>query len=280
MVIILHHIKRLWHAALRTLVPLILCTLGAAANAQDAAAISQGFQTQEPGLVTGAMVSFSVGHQGVVQLADVSNANQLAGVVGDKPLIEIKSTNNKEVQVVTSGITPVLVSDINGDVKSGDKITPSPLEGVGMKAVTSAQVVGTAQTDFSNIHTVQKAITDRSGKPQTVHTGLLPVQINVTYYSPDDKKTLLPPFLQQIAFSIAGGRTVSTGRILGSSLALLLGFVSIATLLYSSVRSSIIAIGRNPLSEGAVHKSLVEVGVTAIGILLVMIIAIYLILRT
>jgi len=68
--------------------------------------------------------------------------------------------------------------------------------------------------------------------------------------------------------------------VLLAVIVLLLAFISIAVLLYSAVKSSIISIGRNPLSEGAVRKSLLQVGLTIIGILLITLITIYLILIT
>jgi hypothetical protein len=257
----------------------LLC-VGAYAQAQNTAAISQGFQTNEPDISPGAVVSLEVENQGRVQLANTSRVDKLVGVVGDRPLIAL-SNSTSETQVVTSGITQALVSNINGEVKAGDKITASPINGVGMKATTSTQVVGTSQEDFGNIQTKEFSITDRDGKSQVVRSGLLPIQVNVTYYIPPEDKqaSFLPPFLRQIANSIAG-KEVPVLRVLVSLLVLLLGFVSTGVILYSSVQSSIISIGRNPLSEGAIHKSLLQVGGTSIGILLVMVITIYLILAT
>lgn len=249
------------------------------ANAESTAAISQGFKTTETDLATGALVSLTSGSQSTIQLSNTERVNQLIGVIGDKPLIEL-SNNDKEAQVVISGTTAALVSDINGDVKTGDKITASPINGVGMRADKSALVVGTAQVDLNSVQTTSRTVNDKQGKPQIVRVGALPIQINVTYYmAPEDKNTFLPPFLQSLANSVAG-KDVSPVRVLVSSLVLVFGFLSIAVLLYSSIRSSIISIGRNPLSEGAVRKSLFEVGATALGILLVMLIAIYLVLST
>lgn len=251
----------------------------AAQYAQNGGAISQGFQTNEANLSPGALVSLEAQNQARIQLANTNRTDQLVGVVGDKPLLEL-STNAAEVQVVTSGVTSTLVSNINGDIKAGDKVTTSPINGVGMRATKSTEIVGTAQQDFSNISTNEFTLTDRDGKSQVVRTGLLPVQINVTYYAvTQEEKSFLPVFLQQIANSVAG-RDVSVARILISLLVLMLGFVSTGVILYSSVQSSIISIGRNPLSERAVHKSLIQVGATATGILLIMVIAIYLILTT
>lgn len=249
------------------------------AQNNDAAAISQGFTTSESDIAVGAVVGFTPNSQSSIQLSNTDRVTQMVGVVGNKPLIEL-SENGKEVQVVISGATQTLVSDINGDVKAGDKITASPINGVGMKAVDSSLVVGTAQSDLSKVKTTTKSVKDKQGQSVDVKVGLMPVQINVTYYvAPDEQKTFLPPFLQALANSVAG-KDVSPVRVIVSSVVLVFGFIAIAVLLYSSTRSSIISIGRNPLSEGAVRKSLFEVGATALGILLVMLIAIYLVLTT
>lgn len=261
------------------MVPVLALYSFSVAQAESTAAISQGFKTAEADLATGALVSLTSGSQSTVQLSNTDRVNQLIGVIGDRPLIEL-SNNDKEVQVVISGTTLTLVSDINGDIKSGDKITASPINGVGMKANASSLVVGTAQDDLAKVSTTTRSINDKRGQPQSVKVGAVPVSVNVTYYvAPEDKNSFLPPFLQSLANTVAG-KEVSAVRVLISSLVLIFGFVSIAVLLYSSIRSSIISIGRNPLSEGAVRKSLFEVGATALGILLVMLIAIYLVLTT
>jgi hypothetical protein len=261
------------------LAPIISLFILLPAGAESTAAISQGFKTNETDLAAGALVSLTSGSQSTIQLSNTDRVNQLIGVIGDKPLIEL-SNSDKEAQVVISGTTLALVSDINGDVKSGDRITASPINGVGMRANTSALVVGTAQSDLNTVTTTTRSINDKQGKAQNVKVGAIPIQINVTYYvAPEDKNAFLPPFLQSLANSVAG-KDVSPVRVLVSSLVLVFGFLSIAVLLYSSIRSSIISIGRNPLSEGAVRKSLFEVGATALGILLVMLIAIYLVLST
>ena len=261
------------------MVPVLGLYSFAAVQAESTAAISQGFKTEEADLAAGALVSLTSDSQSTVQLSNTDRVNQLIGVIGDRPLIEL-SNNDKEVQVVISGTTLTLVSDINGEIKSGDKITASPINGVGMKANASSLVVGTAQDDLGSTNTTTKSINDKRGQPQSVKVGAVPVSVNVTYYvAPEDKNSFLPPFLQSLANTVAG-KEVSAVRVLISSLVLIFGFVSIAVLLYSSIRSSIISIGRNPLSEGAVRKSLFEVGATALGILLVMLIAIYLVLTT
>ncbi len=256
---------------------LLAAVLSVNAYAQTTAAIAQGFQTTETNLAPGALVSLQPGNPNSVELANTERISQLVGAIGEKPLLEL-SDNTKQVQVVTSGLTATLVSDINGDIKTGDKITASPVNGVGMKATTAIEVVGTAQADLNSVTTSTQAVTDKSGKTQTVKVGTIPVQISVTFYQPDSN-SILPLFLQNFANSIAG-RDVAVVRVVLAALILLLAFVSIAVLLYSAVKSSIISIGRNPLSEIAVRKGLLQVGLTIIGILLITLITIYLILIT
>ncbi|MGH7196853.1 MAG: hypothetical protein ACREGJ_03780 [Candidatus Saccharimonadales bacterium] len=258
---------------------ILLCVTNVPLKAEGRGAIAQGFQTSETDVATGALMSLKPGSPNTVELGNIERTDQLIGVVAEKPLIEL-SQDSKSVQVVTGGLTLALVSDINGEVKTGDKITASPIAGVGMKATDSIQIVGTAQADLSGAKPTERTITDREGRQQLVRVGLIPVQVNVTFYaSPDDRSTFLPGFLQDFANNIAGHQ-VSPVRVLIAAGALVLAFASILALLYSAVKSSIISIGRNPLSEVAVRKGLLEVGLTIIGILLLTLIAIYLILTT
>lgn len=242
------------------------------------AAISQGF-TVEGEVTPGAIVSFSEkSKSGAVKIANRDNADRIVGVVSNKPLLEL-SGGAQQTQVVIGGTAMVLVSNINGDIKYGDKITVSPIGGVGMVATTSGLIVGTASKDFTNVEQVREhKVRDLKGHMRTVKIGLLPVQVNVSYYrAPEDDQTVLPSFLQQFVNAVAG-RPVGLIRSLIALLLLVAGFGSVAVLTYASVRSSIISIGRNPLSAPAVHRSLLEVGLMGGGILLVMVIAVYLVL--
>lgn len=248
------------------------------ARADGASGISQSFQTSETNAIPGAIMSLKPGSPSTVELANDTRAEQLVGIMALRPLIELNS--DKQIQVVTGGVTNALVSDISGEVKSGDKITASPVDGVGMKAVRSAPTVGTAQADLKKVKTTERFITDQDGKIHVVHVGMIPIQVNVSFYAaPEDRMSFLPPFLQNFANALSG-RQVSPVRVMVSTVALVLAFVSIAVLLYASIKSSIISIGRNPLSEAAVRKSLLEVALTIVGILLLTVIAIYLILTT
>ena len=247
-------------------------------TAEGAAAIAQGFKTTETNLVRGALMSLKPGNNNNVELANTDRVQRLVGIIGNDSLVELSKTDDTTL-VVTSGITMTLVSDANGTISSGDKITASPIDGVGMRAVNSALTVGTAQASLTSVTTQTRSITKTDGSQAEIHIGLIPVQVNVTYYLSPNENTFLPVFLQDFANAV-GGKEVSPVRVIIAALILLLAFISIAVLLYSTVKSSIISIGRNPLSEKAVRKSIFQIGFTVLGILLLTLITIYLILTT
>ena len=252
-------------------------TLASAAT-NNTAAISQGFLVQ--GEVTpGTIVSFTKDKESsTVGTANTDNVDRLVGVIGGKQLVELAGNDN-QTQVVTNGSILTFVSNINGDIKIGDKITASPLSGVGMKAIEATRIVGTAQQDFSDaVQVTDQNVTDADGKPQTVKIGLLQVQVGVTHYQPvEANKSFLPEPIQRFAETVVG-RSVDPIRVLVALAILFAGFGGVAILLYSSVRSSIISIGRNPLAAKAVHRSLIEVGLTTFGVLLLTVITVYLVL--
>lgn len=249
------------------------------ANLQ-AAAIAQGFETTDKNIVPGALVSLKPGDPGKVELSNTERADRLIGVVSENPLIELSNDKSNTIQVVTGGVTGVLVSDVEGELKTGDKISPSPINGIGMRNTGSGMIVGTAQADLSSVKTSEHFITDSTGKVHTVHIGTIPIQVNVTFFAPPSERIdYVPGFLQDIANTVAG-KNVTPVRVLAALVVLLVAFVSIAVLLYASVKSSIVSIGRNPLSESSVRKGLLQIGATILAILLFTLITIYLVLTT
>lgn len=256
-----------------------ILVVGTNIPAAGAPAISQNFQASGDNLTAGTLVSLTAGSPNTVEPSTSTRVADIVGVVADSPLIELGEEMGS-AQVVTSGVTHALVSNINGDIESGDKITASPITGVGMKVSEPTLIMGTAQASLESVEASTRTITDRDGNEQSVKVGLVPLDVSVTFYAATaTQQELVPPFVQDIAETIAG-KPVSPVKVIASILVLLLALISVMVLLYSSVRSSIISIGRNPLSEKAVHKSLIEVGIVVIGILLLTSITIYLILVT
>ncbi|HSX17544.1 MAG TPA: hypothetical protein VLH86_05600 [Patescibacteria group bacterium] len=251
---------------------------GVAAHAQTgSSAIAQGFSadSSKGDIVAGALVSFTTGDAKQVELATSESASLLAGVVDSDPFVAI-SGSGQEVQVVLNGTTNVLVSDINGDIHAGDKITISPIAGTGMLATADSQVVGTAESDFDAAAAQTRTVTDSHGKEHTVHIGSIPLQVGVSYYQAPGSN-FLPPFVQNLANSLAG-RPVSFIRVLLCGALLLIGFVSIGILVYASVRSAMTSIGRNPLAAGAIKKGMYQMIAIAAGLLGGTLLASYLLL--
>ena len=256
---------------------LISLGFGHAARAESGTAVSQGFQgdTSNSALVAGAVVSLAGDGSTVVKPATVQTASSLLGVVNSRAVLALSGTGN-QVQVVIAGNTPTLVSDINGTIEAGDKITSSPISGVGMKATTDTEIVGIAQQNFDAANAKSQTITDRGGKPHTIHIGTISAQINIAYYVAPSS-SVLPPFLQGLANSIAG-KPVSVVRILIACMLLLLASLGIFILLHTSIRSGIISIGRNPLAAHAINKGLATVGLTTLLILAFALVTTYVIL--
>jgi hypothetical protein len=244
----------------------------------DGAAIAQGFQVsgEADDFAVGALVSTLERDGKTVELASPHSAVRLVGVVSKEPVVAITGEDDT-IEAAVSGTALVLVSDINGEIKAGDKITASPIKGVGMKATADGQIAGTAQSDFQTSGASTQEIQDATGGRHTVHVGHIAMQIDVTYHIVQGSG-LLPPFLQQFANSVAG-KQVSLVRILFATVLLLLAVAGIFVLMYSAGRSSISSIGRNPLAEGAVRQGLISMGIISLLILVVTLVAAYLILR-
>ncbi len=245
--------------------------------AQSNQTIAQAYQIEGDSntFIAGALVYIKQDDTQTVGLATKDTANQLLGVVDTNPLLAISAVGAK-VQVVVGGNANALVSDINGAIKSGDSIAPSPIPGVGMLATSNTKILGTAQSDFDITKGETKAIPDNSGTPHDIHIGYVPVQIGVTYYQPVGS-SFLPPFIQDVANSIAG-RPVALVRVLLGTIIALFGMASIAIFIYSSVRSAMVSLGRNPLAARNIRKSIYQVAGMAAAFLVATLLISYLII--
>jgi hypothetical protein len=257
---------------------IVVSVVAVPAFAQDAgrAAISRGFSTRDTGLVNAALVSTLANNPSEVKLAESASKSRLAGVVSSTALLKLLPEETADVQVILNGTALVLVSDINGGIRSGDKITVSPIKGVGMLATGDGQIVGTARGSFDIKTAKEQSVTDRGGDRRTIHIGSVPVEIGVAYYAAPTSQ-FVPPFFQSLANTIAG-RPVSLARILLSLVLMLLAFLSISILLFTSVRASIVSLGRNPLAAGAIHRGLLSIVFITLLIVAFTLIAMYLIL--
>jgi len=248
------------------------------ANTYALGAVAQAFTTSDTSLVPGTIVSINPGSANVIEKATSSNTPQLLGVTASNPLVALGG-DSKQVQVVISGLTPTLVSNINGNIHIGDKITASPIKGVGMKAVSSTEIVGTAETSLNDAAMSTQTIADKSGKRMKIEVGLIGAQINVSYYAAPQGKfnAIVPTFLVNVGAAVAG-KSVSPLRVLIGFSGLLIGFVIVGIMVQAGVRAGMISLGRNPLASKVLRRSLVDVLATSLALLGITVIVFYLIL--
>ena len=240
--------------------------------------LSQSYTSTEA-LPLNSIVSLQNNTSDKVILAASNNVDNLLGIVvnADNSSLSITNGKDNEVQVATTGSLEILVSTINGNIAQGDYITASPISGVGMKATSNVRVIGIAQGDLNEKNGSSETYNDKDGHKQTVLLGQVPVLVNVSNYFKQPDKTLIPSAVQTIANALAG-RSVSTVPILISAGVFLVTIIVAVSIIFSMVRSSIISVGRNPLSQSAIYRDLIQMSALVLGILAVGFVAIYLIL--
>jgi len=264
----------------RTWAAIVVAT-GLAASCGVAGAttlISQDFSASSQ-LPVGSIVSLQQNTSDRVDTTSVTSANNIFGVViaSDNSQVTLASDQSNQVEVATSGIEQVLVSDMNGNIHQGDAITASPIKGVGMKATNNVKVVGISQDVFPNTTSSKQSYTDKNGQKHTVTLGQVPALINVSYYYKQPDKTLIPSAVQNIANALAG-KTVSSLPILVSIGIFIVTLIVVVSIIYAMIHSSIISVGRNPMSQAAVYRNVVQLSSLVVVIMGVATVAIYLVL--
>ena len=255
-----------------------LVILGIPAVASAVTTISQGFSTTDK-LPIGSIVSLVNNSSDQVSATTIKNVQDILGVVisNGNSLLALSSAQTSQVQVATNGIVETLVSDINGSIAQGDEITASPITGVGMKATDNTRVVGIAQQALTKNNGTPQTYTDGKGQKHNVLVGQIPLLVNVSYYYKQPDKTLIPSAIQNIANALAG-KTVSPLPILISVGIFVITLIVVVSIIYSMIHSSIISVGRNPMSQSAIYRDIIQLSVLVLAILAVAVVAIYMVL--
>ena len=215
-----------------------------------------------------------------------NNMSNMLGVIvpANSATVALTPENNSTQQyfVASTGRYNVLVSSEDGSISSGDYITISSLDGIGMKAnQNQSLVLGRATGSFNNssvqIGTV--TVTTVSGQKKQVSIGLVPVQLSISH-NPLASKSVdyVPSFLAKAAATVAA-KPVNAARIYLGLLTLFVSTVLTAVLLYSGIRSGMISIGRNPLSRTSIIRSLIQTVAAGLIIFIIGVFAVYLLLK-
>jgi hypothetical protein len=231
------------------------------------------------------IVSLNSGQSDAVAPINTSDIGKMFGVAvspaDTSAILSPGNTNGQLVYVATTGNYDVIVSNQNGAIKVGDYITASSLDGVGMSAgTTQSMVLGKAlssfdgKTDVINTATLVNSV----GKKVTVTMADIPVDINIIRNPSLNQAPDLPGFLKHITQAVTP-KPVDAVRAYLSLVVLAITVIIVGIMLYSGVRSSIISIGRNPLSKRTIFAGLIGVTVASIAIFIVGMFAVYLLLK-
>lgn len=190
---------------------------------------------------------------------------------------------DEKVYVATTGRYSVLVSDQSGVVDPGDYITVSSVNGIGMKATKSSPVVlGKAlegfNADDSNQISSVAIIKNADGEDYKINLGYVLVDINIAKNPLLEADSTLPGILRKASEMIAG-KPVSSTRVYMSLGVLAICTVIAGSLIYSAARTSMIAIGRNPLGKKSIIRGLFQVVIICLMVFLVGVFGVYLLLR-
>jgi hypothetical protein len=214
------------------------------------------------------------------------NAGDMLGIVvpSDQANIIItpEKSSKQQVLVATTGHYDVLVTSQQGSIKPGDYLAVSAIAGLAMRAgETEAQVIGQATGTFDGKTNVIGSVElkDSTGKTRKVSLGRVKIDISVTH-NPNYRKTAdyVPELLGKVAAGIAN-KPVSAARIYLSITVLFIVSILAGNVLYSGIRSGMIAVGRNPLSKKSIMRSLIETLIAGLIIFVAGVFAVYLLLK-
>ena len=237
-------------------------------------------------LDNGTIVQLTGGESNRVKIAVQAEMQNMFGVTVDRNQLPVILSNEgleNEVFVAASGTYNVLVSTQAGDIASGDYITLSSINGIGMKAGTKEEtVLGRANASFNGkgVTLGTATLKDTDGNTnKSVTLGSIPVTIDIKK-NPNDISTTanVPEVLQRVGQAIAE-KEVHPIRIYLSMAITAICIIAAIAIVYAGIRNGVISIGRNPMSRKSIFRALVEVILTSILILIIGLFAVYLLLR-
>lgn len=275
----------------RTILSLVAIVVATAALAFPLSAANygggsvQGYAADTP-LDNGTIVQLTGKDSNRVKIATQSELQNMFGVTVDPRQVPVTVSNEglqNEVYVAVSGTYTVLVSTQGGSIAAGDYVTLSSVNGIAMKAGTEEKTVfgrAGAAFDGKGVTLGTTTLKDTAGKTtQTVTLGSIPVTVDIRR-NPNQKSTEanLPEILQRVGQAIAE-KEVSPIRMYLSIGITAVCLIAAIAVLYSGIRSSVISIGRNPMSKKSIFRALLEVILTSVLILIIGLFAVYLLLR-
>lgn len=270
---------------LKRLLSALLLSLGLFVATGNVAAqnVTQGYGS-DSALQNGLIVRLKPGDATKVVPVKQSDAGETLGVVVSSTTAPLSISNPAASQtyVATFGKYEVLVSDQNGNIKVGDYIAISSVDGVGMKAADDqAVVLGKALGGFNTKDADSTMnVTDTTGNKRTIALKRIAVDISVAHnpnYSGDVVAGV--PHVLSRAAQLVTKKPVTALRIYACLGVLGLSLLVAGMIIYSGVRTGMTAVGRNPLAKSSIVRNMVAISLMAIIIVLIGVIAVYLLLK-
>lgn len=233
-----------------------------------ASALSVGYKTNDADLKPGMVVRIDeVGSSQTVSRASKDDFGKIVGVT-----VAIEESNlalaseGQSVYVKQDGQVKVYVSNIYGEVKSGDLLTLSPLKGALAKVSASDQIIyATALEDLSSQENVKTAITGVDGFSGDVNSALMLVNLNSKGTTKADQSS--ESQLRQIGKSVLGKDVTELQLVLAFIIFIVIVVAEVA-ILYAAISNALSSMGRNPLAKKQIRKELLRVLAMA-GVVLV-----------
>mgnify|MGYP000941538880 CR=1 FL=1 len=245
----------------------------------SAQTVLQGYGSDEK-LQRGMLVALKEGDESKVVALTDKTVEKFKGVIveqNDSP-VTISNDDRKNF-VATVGPYEVLVSNENGPIKKGNYVSLSSTSGIGALATENQKfVIGVATSDFTGSSDSLTSASNTAGRKAEVGRITVDVAFGKNPNARDPAESKVPAILKKVSESIAD-KPVNTVRIY-ISLAIFLAAAAVTgTMLFSGVRSAVVAIGRNPLSKSSIYRGLLQVVILALIIFLVGIFGVYLVLK-
>lgn len=184
--------------------------------------------------------------QGIVR-ANENYQAKMFGVAVESPIIVVHEKTENTRAISTSGEARVQVNAKNGGIKVGDFVTSSDIPGVGVKAREPGYVLGIAQSAFlPEIETV--------GTSNEVGEVIVTINIHFTAKSDKELGNVIVRIFKAFTTSLEDqSKIAQTIRyFVGAFLALII-FIASVFLFARSLKSSIDAMGRNPLARTSIQ---------------------------
>jgi hypothetical protein len=242
----------------------------------NALSISSSYSSSQ-NIEAGYLVSLNSNQ--TVSLSNVNNSSNLLGVSIKKNTSNISYNSvSPSLEVGTNGIYQLYVSNINGEINAGDRISPSIVDGVGQKASLPGRVIGVAQSSFnpSSTGTVKRYV---NSQHPNIYFGQITVNVFVSDFSGIQISTstnnLVSKF-QNFSSKVLNKKINQNNALMGLVI-LSVGMIIALFMLAFSLISTVKNIGRNPLAKTEILRYFLLIMLMVLAIIIISIFTSYLV---